>query len=106
MILGCERIDASIDADVANKAIRTLDKVRYLINSAPAETARAIHHRCAPSLPSQHQLAFGNRTRKWPNLILAMARKSAAPRPGHETAVSSTGGGQRPVANLYESGTR
>jgi hypothetical protein len=37
MILGRERIDASIDAYVANKEIRTLDKVSYLIVSSPAE---------------------------------------------------------------------
>jgi hypothetical protein len=28
VILGCERIDAGIDADVANKQLRALDKVR------------------------------------------------------------------------------
>jgi hypothetical protein len=38
MILGRERIDAGIDADVTNEEIRTLDKVSYLINSSPAET--------------------------------------------------------------------
>jgi hypothetical protein len=37
MILGRERIDAGIDADVTNKEIRTLDKMSYLIDSSPAE---------------------------------------------------------------------
>jgi hypothetical protein len=48
MILGRERIDTSIDADVANKEIRTLDKVRYPINGSPAETTCARCHRRAP----------------------------------------------------------
>jgi hypothetical protein len=38
MILGRERIDAGIDADVTNKEMRPLDKVSDLINSSPAET--------------------------------------------------------------------
>ena len=38
VILGRERIDAGIDADLTNREIRTLDKVSYLINSSPAET--------------------------------------------------------------------
>jgi hypothetical protein len=38
MVLGRECVDASIDADVANKQLRALDKVRYLINGSPAET--------------------------------------------------------------------
>jgi hypothetical protein len=59
MILGRERIDASIDADVANKEIRTLDKVRYLINVSSAETTCGSCHRRAPSLPSQRDLRFG-----------------------------------------------
>jgi hypothetical protein len=65
MILDRERIDASIDADVANKELRTLDKVRYLINGSPAETTGGCHRR-APSLPSQRHLAFENPIRKRP----------------------------------------
>jgi hypothetical protein len=41
VILGRERVDAGIDAYVANREIRALDKVRYLINGAPAETTCA-----------------------------------------------------------------
>ena len=37
-VLGRERIDAGIDADVTNEEIRALDKVNYLINSSPAGT--------------------------------------------------------------------
>jgi hypothetical protein len=51
MILGRERIDASIDADVANKQLRALDEVRYLINGSSAETTFGSRHRRAPSLP-------------------------------------------------------
>ena len=49
VILGRERIDACIDTDVANKEIRALDKVRYLINSSPAETTRGSCHHRAPA---------------------------------------------------------
>jgi len=52
VILGRERIDACIDTDVANKEIRALDKVSYLINPSPAETTCGSCHRRAPSLPS------------------------------------------------------
>jgi hypothetical protein len=52
MILGRERIDASIDADVANKELRALDKVCDLIDGSPAETTGGGCHRRAPSLPS------------------------------------------------------
>jgi hypothetical protein len=52
MILDRERIDASIDADVANKELRALDKVRNLINGSSAETTCAGCHRRAPSLLS------------------------------------------------------
>jgi hypothetical protein len=48
MILGCERIDASIDADVANKELRALDKVRYLIKGSSAEATCGSCHRRAP----------------------------------------------------------
>jgi len=68
VILGRERIDAGIDADVANKQIRTLDKVSYLINSSPAETTRGSCHRRAPSLHSVCYLAFGSQIRQWPSL--------------------------------------
>jgi hypothetical protein len=73
MILGRERIDASIDADVANKEFRALDKVRHLINVSPAETTCGSYHRRAPSLPSQRYLEFGSQIRKRPSLILAVA---------------------------------
>jgi hypothetical protein len=73
MILGRERIDASIDADVANKEFRALDKVRHLINVSPAETTCGSCHRCAPSLPSQRYLELGSQIRKRPSLILAVA---------------------------------
>jgi hypothetical protein len=53
VIPGCERIDAGIDADVANKELRTLDKVRNLINGSPAETTCGSCHRRAPLLRSQ-----------------------------------------------------
>jgi hypothetical protein len=49
MILGRERIDASIDTDVANKEIRTLDKVGYLINGSSAETAAIVALRRCPA---------------------------------------------------------
>jgi hypothetical protein len=49
MILSREHINA----DVANKKLRALAKVRYLINGSPAETTRGSCHRRAPSLPSQ-----------------------------------------------------
>jgi hypothetical protein len=64
MILGRERIDASIDADVANKEIRTLDKVRYLINASSTETTCGSCHRRAPSPPSQRYLRFASQLRK------------------------------------------
>jgi hypothetical protein len=51
-ILCRERIDASIDADVANKLLRALDEVRYLINGSSAETTCGSCHRSAPALPS------------------------------------------------------
>jgi hypothetical protein len=68
MILDCECIDASIDADVANKELRALDKVRYLINRSPAEATCGGCHRRAPSLLSQRYLAFKSPIRKWPDL--------------------------------------
>jgi hypothetical protein len=58
MVLGRQRIDAGIDADVANKKLRALDKVRYLINGSPAETTCGSCHRRAPSLPSQRNIGF------------------------------------------------
>ena len=48
VILGRERIDAGIDADVTNKEIRALDKVSYLINSSPAETTCGSCHGRSP----------------------------------------------------------
>jgi hypothetical protein len=71
-ILGRERINAGIDADVANKKLRALDKVRYLINGSPAETTCGSCHRRAPSLPSQ-LLTFGSQIRKWPNFDFGCA---------------------------------
>jgi hypothetical protein len=62
MILGRERIDAGIDADVTNKEFRALDKVRYLINGSPTETTCGSCHRRAPSLPSRRYLAFGTKS--------------------------------------------
>jgi hypothetical protein len=73
MILGRERIDAGIDADVANKEFRALDEVCHLINVSPAKTTCGSCHRRAPSLPSQRYLEFGSQIRKWPSLILAVA---------------------------------
>ena len=64
MILDRERIDASIDADVANTEFRTLDKVRHLINGSPAETTCGGCHGLAPSLPSQRYVALGGPVRK------------------------------------------
>ncbi len=68
MILGRECIDASIDADVANKELRALDKVRHLINGPTAETTCGSCHRRAPSLPSQPLSGIRNQIRKWPHL--------------------------------------
>jgi hypothetical protein len=83
VILGRERIDAGIDADVANKQIRILDKVSYLINSSPAETTCGSCHRRAPSLPSVRYLAFGSQIRQWPSLTGgAQARLASRPREG------------------------
>ena len=76
MILGRERIDAGIDADVANKEFRALDEVCHLINLSPAETTCGSCHRRAPSLPSQRYLEFVSQIRKWPSLILAVAAGS------------------------------
>jgi hypothetical protein len=59
MVLSRERIDTGIDADVTNKEIRALDKVRYLINVSPAETTFVSCHRPAPSLPQEQYLCFG-----------------------------------------------
>jgi hypothetical protein len=61
-IPGCERIDASINANVANEEIRALDKVRYLINRSPTETTSIRCHRRAPLLPYQRHLAFGGQS--------------------------------------------
>jgi hypothetical protein len=49
MILRRERIDAGIDADVANIKLRTLDKVRDLVSGSTAEAACRGCHRRAPS---------------------------------------------------------
>jgi hypothetical protein len=78
MILGRERIDASIDADVANEELRALDKVRYLINGSPTETTCGSCHRDAPSPPSESYLDFGSQICKWPNLTLAATHEDAA----------------------------
>jgi hypothetical protein len=60
MIFGRERIDAGIDADVANEELRALDKVRYLINGSSAETTHGNRHRRAPSPPSQATICVRN----------------------------------------------
>lgn len=60
MILGRKRIDAGVDADVANKEIRTLDKVSYLINISPAETTCSSCHHSAPSLPQRNICILGD----------------------------------------------
>jgi hypothetical protein len=71
VILGRERVDASIDADVANKELRALDKVRYLINGSSAETTCGSCHRHAPSLPGQRHpvvhmcITIGDRNGFW-----------------------------------------
>jgi len=62
VILSRERIDASINANVANEEIRALDKVRYLINRSPTETTSIRCHRRAPLLPYQRHLAFGGQS--------------------------------------------
>jgi hypothetical protein len=72
MILGRERIDASIDADVAYQELRALDKVRDLSSGAPTETTCGSCHRRVPSLSSQRYLAIISPIRKRPNLILAV----------------------------------
>jgi hypothetical protein len=64
MILDRERINASIDADIANREFRTLDKVRYLINGSSAKTTCGGCHGLAPSLPSQRYVALGGPIRK------------------------------------------
>jgi hypothetical protein len=64
MILGRQRIDAGIDADVADQQLRALDKVRDLIDAPTAETTRTGCHRRAPSLPGRRYLAFGGEFRK------------------------------------------
>jgi len=48
MILGRERIDTGIDADVANIELRTLDKVRYLTRGSSADAASQNCHRSTP----------------------------------------------------------
>jgi hypothetical protein len=48
MILGRERIDAGIDADVANMELGTLDKVRHLTFASSAEAACQNRHRSTP----------------------------------------------------------
>ena len=48
MIFSCERINAGIDADVANKEIRTLDKMRYLVIGSLAETTCGSCHGRSP----------------------------------------------------------
>jgi hypothetical protein len=50
-VLGCERIDAGIHTDVANKKRGTLDKMRYLIHGAFAKATCRNSHRCSPSPP-------------------------------------------------------
>jgi hypothetical protein len=72
MILGRKRIDTSVDADVANKELRALDKVCYLINVSPAETTCGIRHRRPPSLSSQSQLGVRDQIRKWPSSFWAV----------------------------------
>jgi hypothetical protein len=49
VILGRKRIDAGIDTNIANKEIRALDKMSYLIKSSPAEATCGSCHRRAPS---------------------------------------------------------
>jgi hypothetical protein len=51
MILDRECIDAGIDANIANKEIGTLDKVRYLVTGSLAETTCGIRHRTLRSCP-------------------------------------------------------
>ena len=69
MILCRERIDTSIDADVANKELRSLDKVRYLINGSSAETTCGGCHHPAPALPSHRYLALENQSASRPAVI-------------------------------------
>ena len=69
LILGRERIDTSIDADVANEELGPLDKVRYLVNGSSTETTCGSCHRRAPLPPSQRYLAFRSQIRKFANLI-------------------------------------
>ena len=64
MILDRERINASIDADIANTELGTLDEVRYLINGSSAETTCGGCHGLAPSLASQRYVALGGPIRK------------------------------------------
>jgi hypothetical protein len=66
MILGRQRIDASIHADVANQELRALDKVRHLINGSPTETTCASRHGCAPVLPNHVYLTLASQIHKWP----------------------------------------
>jgi hypothetical protein len=64
VILGCESVDASIDADIANKELRALDKVCYLINGPPAEATCGSCHRLAPLLPRQRLFGVRKQIRK------------------------------------------
>ena len=66
MILGCESVDASIDADIANKELRALDKVCYLINGPPAEGTCGSCHRLAPLLPRQWIFGVRNKSASSP----------------------------------------
>jgi hypothetical protein len=67
MILRRERINAGVDADVANIKLRTLDKVRYLISGSTAEAACRDCHRRAPSLCDM-----------WPSAVLNGRARSGA----------------------------
>ena len=60
MILDRECIDAGIDANIANKAIRTLDEVRYLVTGSLAETTCGICHHVLRSCPGRAAI-FGVR---------------------------------------------
>jgi hypothetical protein len=72
MILSRKRIDARIDADVAKKELRALDKVDHLINGSPPETTCGGCHRRAPSLPRPQHLAFTSPVRNVANGQLAL----------------------------------
>jgi hypothetical protein len=50
VVLGCKRINAGIDTNIADKIVGALDEVRDLVNGPVTEATSIFCHRSAPLL--------------------------------------------------------